>query len=74
MSLNIFKKLKIKKFDEKVFYDKYVDKEAFLKCSYKKLDKFAGNYLTNLFFLPFLIVSFFSFSDLTNLAFPLFSV
>lgn len=67
----MLEKIKIKKFDEEKFYSLYVKKEVLEQSSFKRLGKFVGSCVSNLFYLPLLIISFLSFADLCNLYFPL---
>ena len=70
----MLEKIKIKKFDEEKFYSLYVKKEILEQSSFKRLGKFVGSCVSNLFYLPLLIISFLSFADLCNLYIVLFSI
>ena len=70
----MLEKIKIKKFDEEKFYSLYVKKEVLEQSSFKRLGKFVGSCVSNLFYLPILIIAFLSFADLCNLYLPLFSI
>ena len=62
----------MKKFDEKIFYEKYVKKEVLDNVSYEKLNKFSNGCLGCFFFLPILSECFFSMVDLTAMWFLLY--
>lgn len=70
----MLEKIKIKKFGEEKFYSLYVKKEVLEQSSFKRLGKFIGSCVSNLFYLPLLIISFLSFADLCNLYIVLFSI
>lgn len=62
------------KFDYERFYSKYVKRAVLEKASSKKLNKLDGSFFANFFLLPTLWLSYFTFTDLTNLGFTLFTV
>ena len=60
--------MKLEKFNEKEFYEKYIEKDVLEASDIKELNKF-GTY-----FFPFLSAGLFSFIDITNLTFVLFII
>ena len=66
--------MKLEKFNEKEFYEKYIKKDVLEASDIKELNKFLNGFLAGTYFFPFLSVGLFSFIDITNLTFVLFIV
>lgn len=66
--------MKLEKFNEKEFYEKYIKKDVLEASDIKELNKFVNGFLAGTYFLPFLSAGLFSFIDITNLTFILFII
>ena len=58
-----------KKYDEKVFFDEYVDKDALYRLSTSEITKVITGSVTSLLYFPSLTLVLFSFVDICNLNF-----
>ena len=66
--------MKLEKFNEKEFYEKYIEKDVLEASDIKELNKFVNGFLAGTYFFPFLSAGLFSFIDITNLTFVLFII